>query len=129
MLGRIDEIELLSQFRSHSTENIGHHFRFVGDQKKPTVFDPDGQGAMYLQALADARIFDVTVDPSQKLTGKESAADVLRTAIGLEKDSVAFYVGMKDMVPTELGKDKIDEIIVEEMSHVTILGKELLKLV
>jgi len=99
----------------------------VEDEKKPTVFDPEGQGALYLQALADARVFDVSVDPSSRLTGRETAADVLRMAIGLEKDSVAFYVGMKELVPADLGGNKIDRIIGEEMSHVTILSGELLK--
>ena len=95
--------------------------------KTPTVFDPDGQGALYLQALADARIFDVSVDPSKKLTGSQTPAEILRMAIGLEKDSVAFYVGMRDMVPGGLGKDKVEKIIGEEMGHVTILGRELLR--
>lgn len=105
------------------------HAALAGAEKGSTVFDPEGQGALYLQALADSRVFDTSVDPSAWLTGKESPTQVLRMAIGLEKDSVAFYAGIREMVPETMGKDKVDKIIGEEMSHVTILNKELLKVV
>ncbi len=92
------------------------------------VFDPDGEAGMYLRAMADGRIFDTRVDPSESLTGEETMEDILQLAIGREKDSVIFYLGMKDMVSEKLGKDKIDGIIKEEIGHVTILSNELAKL-
>ncbi len=87
---------------------------------EPT-FDPDDQAVLYLRAFADTRVFDAKADPSEKLTGKESHEEVLRIAIGLEKDSITFYVGMREAVPERLGKDKIDRIIKEEMAHVVML--------
>jgi len=90
-------------------------------------FDPEGQAALYLQAVADGHVFDIRVDPSSKLTGKETLAEVFRTAIGLEKDSIVFYLGMQDLVGRDLGRDRIGNIIKEEMSHVTILSGELAK--
>ena len=95
-----------------------------GAEMAVTVFDPDGDSAKYLRAMADGHVFDIS-DPSEKLTGNESSMDVLRTAIGLEEDSIVFYLGMKDMVPGSLGKDKIDDIIKEEMRHVVILTNQL----
>lgn len=94
-------------------------------QRQPTTFDPEGESQAYLQALADRRLFDVTADPADRLTGKQTAEDVLIMAIGLEKDSIVFYLGLKDFVPAKLGADKIDAIIKEEMRHVTILSREL----
>ena len=64
-------------------------------------------------------------DPSDKLTGRESLEEILQTAIGLEKDSITFYLGIREMVPEKLGKDKVDRIIKEEMSHVVMLTEEL----
>ena len=61
----------------------------------------------------------------KKLTGKERVEDILRMAIGLEKDSIVFYLGMKAMVPERLGRGKIDEVITEEMGHVDSLSREL----
>ena len=53
---------------------------------------------------------------------------VLISAIGAEKDSIIFYLGMRDAVPEGKGKERIDAIIKEEMGHVQILSQELVKL-
>jgi rubrerythrin len=53
---------------------------------------------------------------------------VLKAAILAEKDSIVFYLGMKEMVPEKYGKDRLDKIIREEMGHIKILGKELVML-
>ncbi len=92
------------------------------------MFDPEGQAAMYLRAMADGYVFDVQTDPSEKLTGKETLEEIYRTAIGLEKDSIVFYRGLREMVPENLGRDRIEDIIREEMKHITILSKGLASL-
>jgi rubrerythrin len=89
------------------------------------MFDPEGQTAMYLRAMADGHIFDAKTDPSESLTGNETLEEIYRTALGLEKDSIVFYQGIREMVPERLGKDKIDDVIKEEMKHVTILSNQL----
>ncbi len=90
-----------------------------------TVFDPHDEAALYLRAMADGQVFDVKSDPSKDLTGEESMEHILRKAIGMEKDSIVFYLGMKDMVPEKLGKPRIDGVIKEEMKHVTDLSNSL----
>ncbi len=89
------------------------------------TFDPEGLTGAYLKALADRRVFDIQTDPSEKLSGHETLDDLLQMAIGLEKDSIVFYLGIKEMVPASLGKDKIDAIIREEMRHISVLSQEL----
>ncbi len=93
-------------------------------------FDVEGrrETALYLRAIADGRVFDLRTDPAAALTGKEGLAEILRTAIDLEKDSVIFYLGVQEAVPEHLGRDKIDAIIHEEMGHITILTRELVGL-
>jgi len=93
-----------------------------GPEMAVTVFDPEGDAGRYLRAMADGHVFDLS-DPSEKLAGDESREDVLHMAIGLEQDSIVFYLGMKDMVAGSLGKDRIDGIIKEEMYHVVTLAK------
>ncbi len=88
-------------------------------------FDPNGQVSLYLGALADGNVFDFHADPAKELTGSESLEDVLRKAIALEKDSVVFYLGLREMVPPQLGRERVDKIIAEEMSHIGYLNKEL----
>jgi rubrerythrin len=92
------------------------------DEKLQTTFDPDGDSERYLRALADTRVFyEKDVDTS-------SIKEILKAAITAEKDSIVFYLGMKGVVPDHLGKDKLDDIIKEEMGHISLLSKELLGL-
>ena len=94
-------------------------------ERKAPVSGPDDQASLYLRAWADGHVFDVRTSPADRLTGKEKAEDVLRIAIGLEKDSIVFYLGMKDAIPPRLGRGKIDGIIQEEMRHIATLSREL----
>jgi len=94
-------------------------------EKEPPVFDPDSQAQAYLRVMADGHIFDVRTDPSKLLAEQKSPQDILKTAIGLEKDSIAFYVGIRDGVSRKAGKDKVEAIIKEEMSHIVILSQKL----
>ncbi len=89
------------------------------------TFDPMGEGALYLQAMVEGKIFDLTVKPADQLSGAESLPDILTTAIGLEKDSILFYITMKGMVPGDGGKARIDDIIQQEVGHVVLLSKQL----
>jgi rubrerythrin len=86
------------------------------------VFDPEGEAASYLAAFAEGKIFDLKADPASLIGPKDTIRDILRTAIGLEKDSVVFYVAIKDAVPESLGKDGIERIIKEEMAHIVLLN-------
>jgi rubrerythrin len=88
-------------------------------EKAPTVFDPQGEAATYLKALADTRVF------FEKEIDTTSMQAILKAAILAEKDSIVFYLGMKDMVPDNLGQARLDEIIREEMSHIKLLSRRL----
>lgn len=94
----------------------------AGREKGATVFDPMDESAQYLKALADLRVFH------EKQIDMSSIKSVLLSALGAEKDSIVFYLGMKDLVPEKLGKEKIDAIIDEEKKHIKLIGGELLAL-
>jgi rubrerythrin len=82
----------------------------------------DEEAALYLQAWADGHVFAQQAGP---LTGREHQEEVLKIAIGLEKDSIVFYIGIKQAIPPEWGQVKIDAIIKEEMGHIRLLGHKL----
>ncbi len=96
--------------------------RLNGSARGETAFDPDGQAQAYLRAMADGRVVDVRRRPADLLTGRETIADVLNLALGMEKDSIVFYLGLKDSVPPALGRDAIDLIIREEQKHIVFLN-------
>ena len=93
-----------------------------GKEKAPTVFDPEGESEQYLRALADTRVF------FEKQIDISTMEGILLAAIQAEKDSIVFYLGMKDLVPGDLGASRLDKIIREEMAHVKTLSSELIRL-
>lgn len=94
----------------------------LGDQEKTaTVFDPGGEAAHYLRALADTRVF------FEKKVDISSMKEILKAAIEAEKESIVFYLGMREAVPGKLGKSRLDDIIKEEMGHIRLLSRELVR--
>jgi rubrerythrin len=88
-----------------------------------TVFDPDGESSMYLKSMADSHVFDLRGnDPAGILKGDESLNEIIDRAIQAEKESIVFFVAMKELVPERLGKERMDHLIKEEMGHITWLN-------
>ena len=91
-------------------------------EKPPTVFDPQGEAAEYLASMADHHGGEGSPVAADSLTGNETIEEIIDIAIGLEKESILFYVGLKDFVPPKFGQDKIDDIIREERRHIVQLN-------
>lgn len=96
--------------------------------KEPAAYDPDDQAALYLQTMADSKGYEGKVSLDAELTGNESIDEVIKIAIGAERNSVVFYVGLKSLVTAEAGRGQIDKIIAEEMGHIAALQEKLLAL-
>lgn len=122
-------LELAAMEVEHEKTFISLRANLPDKERKKTIFDPEGESVLYLKALADSRIFlkkdipDILSNMNQ--TDKNFAKKIINYAMSAEKDSIVFYLGMKELVPENLGKDTIDQIIKEEMSHIRLLGKEL----
>jgi rubrerythrin len=103
--------------------------KLVGKEKETSALNTNSNAAHYLKALADTRVFfkkDMPCfDDASPENPKKLWEDILIAAIRAEKDSIVFYVGIKDLVPEAFGKPKVDEIIQEEMLHLTTLSQEL----
>ncbi|MCU0914267.1 MAG: ferritin family protein [Planctomycetes bacterium] len=98
----------------------------VSDQEKGgTTFDPEGEASLYLQAMADDRGYEGMRSRTEKLTGKESSSELLDIAIGAEKNSILYYVGLKELVPARAGREKVEAIIREEVRHLAELRRYL----
>ena len=113
-------VELAVMEDDHEVTFAGLRKELSKDDKAEVTFDPEGEAAQYLKALADTRVFyDKAMDIS-------SMAGILKGAITAEKDSIVFYLGMKEMVTGSRGKARIDDIIKEEMKHIKLLSGRLL---
>jgi rubrerythrin len=97
----------------------------VGENADDTWFDPENDAMQYLQNFASGQVFDMTKDPSDELAPDADLKAVLYLALQRERDSVVFFLGMKELVPSARGGIKIESIIKEEMSHIALISKRL----
>ncbi len=97
-------------------------------EKEENVFDPANEAVMYLQTMADARSWEGRKSPDEELSGNETMKEILEIALNSEKESVVFYHGLRSLVSPKAGRDKIDAIINEELSHIRILLEQLKQL-
>jgi rubrerythrin len=92
--------------------------------KQEDVFDPNQELHLYLKATADSHVFIRNKDISELASKCKTPIDALNLAIAFEKDSVVLFTTMKKLVPPHLGKDQIDALIDEEISHLFILTQK-----
>jgi rubrerythrin len=106
------EVEHLKTFR-------GMRVELTDADKKTMTFDPNSEAGLYLAALAKTKVF------FEKEIGPSDLKGIFMAALAAEKDSIAFYLGMQDLVPSGSGREKIEAIIREEMRHIRLLGEKL----
>ncbi|MDH4272151.1 MAG: ferritin family protein [Candidatus Aminicenantes bacterium] len=123
---RIADPEAIQLLLKLADMEVDHQRIFTGMQRalspadrKAMTFDPNNEAGLYLASLANAKVFFEKDIDTSNLEG------IFRAALAAEKDSIAFYLGMKDLVPAGRGREKIEEIIREEMRHVRVLGERL----
>ena len=85
--------------------------------------DVDGPAALYLRALASGHVFRKDDDPAKDLLPGSPVLDIYEKAISMELASIAFYQGIAQGMSARDGKEKVEGIIAEEMSHVTFLNR------
>jgi len=91
-------------------------------EKSKTVFDPQEELEFYLSAMADAHGGEGDPRVAESLTEAHTMKEILNIAISLEKESILFYLGLKDLLPPQYGQEKIDDIIKEERKHISQLN-------
>ncbi len=117
--------ELAEMEAVHERTFAAMHADLSSEEKQATTFDPSGETGAYLAAMADSSVFDESTDPTDLVARATSPAEILRIAIGLEKESILFYLGLKGLVPERLGRDRVERIIEEEQGHVALLNGQL----
>jgi len=85
------------------------------------IFDPDGEAETYLRAMGDSHVFVRNRDVARLVAGCATPLDIIDLALSFEKDSVVFYTAMRKVVAANLGREKIDTLIDEELKHIGVL--------
>jgi len=121
------------KFFSQLAEMEDKHEKIFADMRKnlqtqnddANVFDPDNEVIYYLQVMAKNAGWEGKAAPKVEFSGNETPAQVIKIAIAAERASIDYYIGIRELVQSQAGKNKIDEIIREEMGHVVTLQKHL----
>lgn len=90
--------------------------------------DPENQERLYLGALVKSRLFTGDQEAERVAASMDGELEALKTALDFEKDTILFFIAMKDMTDEKLGREKIDLLINEEHAHVVKISKEIDKL-
>ncbi len=95
------------------------------DAVDTNIFDPDNEMLYYMRGMALNSGWEGKAAPDMKFTGKETPEEILKIALKAEQTSINFYLGIKEFVKSDLDKEKIEQIIREEMGHLAQLQKNL----
>lgn len=113
--------DLAAMERSHERTFADMADELAASARGEPFYDPNAEAGEYLRAVASGKVFDLRADPVEWLAGAVEFGRMLEKAITLEKDSIIFYLGIRDAVPGELGGARVEDIIREEMAHVVSL--------
>ena len=118
-------LDLADMEAEHEETFAGMRKQLSDEDRELRVFDPENEVALYLQAMADTHGYEGKITPTKALIGNETPKKIIEIALNAEYESVVFYFGLKSFVSEKAGKDKVEAIIMEELSHITTLLKKL----
>jgi rubrerythrin len=99
--------------------------RVVQNSWEHGTYRPDRLDTPEANLMAGLAVFGIHLDPSNELSGHESCMQVLNFAVQKERDAVVFYTGLKGFMTDPAEYANIDEIISEEIQHITFLEQAL----
>lgn len=109
-------LEELAYWEKKHEEIFDRMRKDIPEQVRTAYVDPEDEAALYLDSIVAGKVFPL--DGPAEAPG--TAEEVFEAAIAKEKDSIAFYTGLREAVPG--GREGVEEIIAEEMKHVRILS-------
>ena len=79
----------------------------------------------YIESMADDFVFPIDEEAESDITCEVNIEHVLKQSIQKEKDSIVFYNFLKEMIEDEGDISAINEIIKEEIAHITTIRSAL----
>jgi len=131
---KIDSEEVKSIFKALGLAEIQHKELFASllaklpaSARESNVWDPQNEMDQYLKMMADMHVFRTGDDLDSRLAHVSNVLDALKLALEFEKDSIVFFLSMKDMTEEKQGRDLIDQLIKEEMNHHKQISLEMVR--
>jgi len=102
--------------------------RYIHEPGEAPAPVADAESLENLRTLAETHVFLAQKD-SGVLKGSESTEEIIFAALNFEKDSIVYFLGVKDFVDDENDKRQVDKIIYEEVEHIGDLSRMLRELI
>lgn len=128
----VDNESVRKLFQELAQEEIKHKERFIElkkqipeDIKGEVVYDPNNEITLYLKMMADDHVFRKAESVSEKVASIKDPEDALKMAMQFEKDSIIFFLTMKDHTGDPKGKEMVDLLVKEEQQHLRRISSAL----
>lgn len=95
----------------------------------PVDREADEAVSEYLRAWLSGNVYDRATEEVVAIAESGSVPEVFRVAIGLEKETIAFYTGLRALVADDRVLERLDGMVKEELRHVAELSRVLRDLV
>ncbi len=118
--------ELAEMEAQHVKDFAAMRARLADNSDFTLPLNAQSETAAYLNALVSGKFFRPDANPLEYLMGSKSPSDVLMAAIGLEKETITFYLAVKEIVSRD-DREIVDRIMKEEMNHVSMLTGQLVR--
>jgi rubrerythrin len=92
--------------------------------EQATIYDPENETDDYLKMMARLNVFkNAPADVEKLLAGITTVQEALKLAMTFEKDSIVFFVQLKNASDTLSDGVSVDRLILEEARHLRKLAK------
>jgi rubrerythrin len=120
LLRRLEEMEL-----EHAATFAGMRASLPDATPDQTADRRFLEASLYLEDIADTHGGEGSPFATAGLSRDDSMEEILGIAVGLEQQSIAFYVGLLAMVSEQQARERLHAIIAEEQQHVVLLTDEI----
>lgn len=89
---------------------------------KSAAFRSTPETEKHLKVFAAGHIFDLSEDPAVFFLSDPRLPEMLRKAMRIEKDTIVFYLGFRDMLVSTEATENLNRVIGEELNHLYMLS-------
>jgi rubrerythrin len=99
--------------------------QLLGPAPAATISTADKAVSEFLASWVKGRVFDPRPVEVERIAKSEGLPGVFRHALGMEKDAIALYTGLRSFLGSADAEGLMDKIIREEQRHVAEIGSAL----
>jgi len=124
---KVESEDLKKKFLEIREQEIGHSERFqeMLDQLSDYVPQEDfpGEYEQYFQSFLSKREYLDSDDAVEAASRIKSDMEAVKFALGQEKNTLLFFLEMKELVPSSQHREMVHEVIDEERDHIVELSQ------